>query len=490
MKRLRLVALAVVLLLLLGAAWWQLHRPPPALPAADGSTLSWSECWFDRPWWRPAHCGWLKVPDGFRLPVVYVPAWFWRRSAPPVIYISGGPGGATGLDEEVMPTWFDWMEQVDWPSDVILYDQRGVGLSRPSLDCPEVRAARRALLDSEAPLEAQYGQLAEAQYQCLARLQSAGADLRRLHTPANADDVLSLAAALGLSRWRLYGVSYGTRVALEVMRRQPPGLEAAVLDSVYPPQVQAEAADAWLLDRSLAMATRVCELLDCEHMRAQLRDWLDQAMGELAAEPLRLKLMDPQRKGPLWVRLDHADLAWLVFDAEYEWRKLLRLPALLHELAVRRPGRTTFDIAQDALDAELADDLSDAVANSVECSDNGHLEEAEFTRQLRQFPRIAEIKRLDWRYSPCRFWPRGPVPATFRQPVRSSVPTLLLAGEFDPVTPPEWAELAWRHLAHGRLLISPGLGHGALDSDSCGVAVTRAFWQDPAAPPVPRCLNP
>lgn len=490
MNRFRLAAPAVVLALLLAAVGWQLYRPPPTVPGADGSTLTWSECWFDSPWWRPVHCGRLEVPDGFRLPVVYLPAWFWRRSAPPVIYISGGPGGATGLDDEVIPAWFDWVDQVGWPSDVILYDQRGVGLSRPSLDCPEVRTARRTLLDSDAPLEAQYRELTQAQRQCLARLQSAGMALRRLHTPANADDVLSLVAALGLPRWRLYGVSYGTRVALEVMRRQPPGLEAAVLDSVYPPQVQAEREDAWLLDRALVMASRVCELLDCEHTRAQLREWLDRAMDELAAQPLRLQLTDPGRKEPLWVRFDEADFAWLIFDAEYEWHKLLRLPALLREVAMRRPGKATFAIAQDALDAELAEDLSDPVANAVECSDNGPLSEAEFSRQLGQFPRVAGIKRLDWRYSPCRFWPRGPVPSTFRQPVRSSVPTLLLAGEFDPVTPPEWAEQAWRHLTNSRLLIFPGLGHGVLDSDSCGVAVTRAFWQDPAAPMIPKCLNP
>ncbi|RMG32428.1 MAG: alpha/beta hydrolase [Gammaproteobacteria bacterium] len=482
--------LALPLLLLLGWSWWQLHRPPSPLPTADGSTLTWSECWFDSPWWRPVHCGWLQVPDGFRLPVVYLPAWFWRRHAPPVIYVNGGPGAATGLDDEVMPAWLDWVDEVAWPSDLILYDQRGVGLSRPAFDCPEVRAVRKVLMASTAPLEAQYRRLAEVQHRCLARLRASGFDPQRFHSLANADDVLSLVGALGLPRWRLYGVSYGTRVVLELMRRNPPGLEAVVLDSVYPPEVHAEEQDAWLLQRALVQATRVCELLDCELGRARLRQWLEQAMAGMEARSLQLSLMDPEEKTPIAARFDAADMAWLVFDAQYDWHKLLQLPALLRELAERRPGKVTFAIAQDALAAELADDVSDPVANSVECADNGSLQEQEFLRQLQQFPLVAEIKRLDWRFGPCRWWPHAPVAQRLRRPLVSAVPTLLLAGEFDPVTPPEWAERTAAQLPEGNLLIFAGMGHGVLDSDDCAVAATRAFWRDPAAPQVPACLDP
>ncbi|HHI75872.1 MAG TPA: alpha/beta hydrolase [Gammaproteobacteria bacterium] len=490
MKTLRRLALPVLILLALAWGWQLANRPPPGRTLADGTRLEWGRCWFPVSWWRPVHCGWLQVRDGFRLPVVHLPARPWARRAAPVIYVSGGPGGATGLDAATFPAWLDWAQEVDWPSDIVLYDQRGVGLSRPAIDCPEVRAARRAQLASRAPLEDQYRALAASQRACLARLQGEGVDPGLFHTPANADDLLALVRAMGLERWRLYGVSYGTRVALEAMRRRPPGLEAVLLDSVYPPQAHGEAADAWLLDRALKLAERSCELLDCDTPRAQLRRWLETALQRLRREPLELVLQDPARRSDLKVLLDDGDLAWMIFDAEYQWDRLPKLPGLLRELGRDRPAGITRELAQESLDAQLAEDLSDPVANSVECSDNGLFGEAEFARLLRQFPRVAPFKRLDWRYGPCRFWPRAPVPETFRQPVHSAVPTLLLAGEFDPVTPPEWAEQAAATLDHAWVLIFEQVGHGAVDSDQCALEASRAFWRDPRAPPVPACLRP
>lgn len=486
--------LAVLLWLLIAALWWgwgALHAPPVARVLADGSRLDWGQCWFDTPSWRPVHCGWLRRPrEGIALPVVYLPAFFWQRRQSPVLYVSGGPGGATGLDDEVMPAWLNWLDEVDWAADVILYDQRGVGRSRPAVDCPEVRAEQRALLDSQAPQEQQYRRLQDARRACRDRLLAEGVDLTAFHTPANADDALALVGALGLSRWRLYGVSYGTRVALEILRRAPTGLEAAVLDSVYPPPMHPEAQDAWLLARALHLATVVCERLGCEAPAMRLRADLEQAMARLRSRPLRLTLRDPAGGAPLTLSLDDADLAWLIFDAEYQWSDLERLPGLLAELADGRAGPITRALAQGSLEGLLGEGMSEAVADSVECSDNPPLSAAAFRRSLRRYPAVAAIKALDWRYSPCRIWPRAPVATAFARLVHSRLPVLLLAGEFDPVTPPQWAEAAARTLSRGEVLIFPGIGHGVLDSDACALEVVRAFWASPEAPAVPVCLAP
>ena len=105
------------------------------------------------------------------------------------------------------------------------------------------------------------------------------------------------------------------------------------------------------------------------------------------------------------------------------------------------------------------------------------------------FPRAAEIKRLDWQYHACRYWDSGVAPPAFRAPVVSDVPTLLLAGEFDPVTPPEWAELARRNLHLGQLFVFPGIGHGVLDSHRCASDLVRVYLADPEAGEAPKCLE-
>lgn len=482
------------------AAWWgwhALHAPPVALAVPGGASLEWTECWFDKPLWRPLHCGRLHTtPEpgtakpGFSLPVVYLPALRWRAPQAPVVYIAGGPGGAAGLDGESFPSWLPWLEQVDWSADVILYDQRGVGLSEPALSCPEMLAERRKLLDSGLPTEQEYALMRRSLLACRDRLLGEGWNLGRFNSRHNADDVFDLVKTLGLPRWRVYGVSYGSRVAMEILRRRPPGLEAVILDSVYPPQIPGEASDTWLLNRSLQLFMRSCELISgCEYNREQLRASLEDAMARLRDRPLRLELRDPDNGHTLPVLLDQDDLAWLIFESQYQWSNIKLLPGAISSLARGHVSAELRGMLQESLDTMLDDSLSEAVGNSVDCADNGPFARARFMRQLRQFPLVAGIRQHDWDFGACRDWLAGDTGADFRQVVHSDVPTLLLAGEFDPVTPPQWAYAAAEGLSNGHVFTFPGIGHGVLDSDSCGVEVVRAFLADPQNPQVPDCLG-
>ena len=77
-------------------------------------------------------------------------------------------------------------------------------------------------------------------------------------TPALADDVADLASAMALPRINIYGVSYGTRWALEVMRRHPDLVRAAVLDGVYPPQVNGEQNEPEIVRRAFEQLYTDC----------------------------------------------------------------------------------------------------------------------------------------------------------------------------------------------------------------------------------------
>jgi pimeloyl-ACP methyl ester carboxylesterase len=128
------------------------------------------------------------------------------------------------------------------------------------------------------------------------------------------------------------------------------------------------------------------------------------------------------------------------------------------------------------------------VASSVDCHDNGPVDWRDAERVLALYPRAALIKRHDWQYHACRYWQSGAAPDDFREPVSGDVPTLLLAGEFDPVTPPEWAELAAVTLENARVFVFPAIGHGVLDSHVCAAELVRAFLVSPQAPTPPDCL--
>ena len=486
--------------LLLPALWWgwhQLHQPPAALQLDNGARLEWVDCWFEVPLWRPMHCARFhsapendSVPVQFSLPVVYLPQWFWLRSGPPVQYIAGGPGGSSWLEAENIAFWLEWVEETRWNGDLVLYDQRGVGLSEPALACPELHELRRSLLPLPLPTEEAYRRVRVATRACHDRITATGIDLGRFTTRANAADAVDLMRAMGFRQWDVYAVSYGTRVALEMMRNVPEHLRAVVLDSPYPPEVNAELSDAWLLMRSFELFGRICDLADeCTETPEELSRLLERAFERVERESIRLSVRDPDTGQDIAVVYDHEDLAWLLFDAMYQWDAIPRLPESVRALAEGRLDTHMRGLIQDGVDALLDDAVSDAVATSVDCHDGGPIDLRDARRQLELYPRTAGIKRFDWQYHACRFWESGEAPAAFRTPVISDVPTLLLAGEFDPVTPPEWAESSALHLNNAHLFVFPAVGHGVLDSHVCAADLVRAFLAGPEAPRVPECLD-
>jgi pimeloyl-ACP methyl ester carboxylesterase len=76
------------------------------------------------------------------------------------------------------------------------------------------------------------------------------------------------------------------------------------------------------------------------------------------------------------------------------------------------------------------------------------------------------LDQIDAMLEICKLWPRGPMDPDLHSPLHSDVPTLLLSGEADPVTPPADAERAGQGLTRKRHLVLSGEGHGQL-SVSC-----------------------
>jgi pimeloyl-ACP methyl ester carboxylesterase len=490
-----------VVSVLLGLGWWAWqarHAPPDPVEMANGARLTWGDCWFAQSFWRPVHCGRFTTaadpeaqPPQYALPVIYLPRpGLGGRDRPPLLYIAGGPGGANWLDGEGIAFWKRWQDENPWAGDLVLYDQRGVGLSQPAHACPEVRAAGKALLPLDLPTEEAYRRLRDATVACHRRLLAEPVSLDRLTTSHNSADAIDLMRASGWPRWDLFGVSYGTRVALDVLRRAPDLVRAAVLDSVYPPDVHAELNDAWLLQRSLELFTRICELADdCSRSPDALRADLDAALARVGREGLRLSVRDPDGGGDLAVFYGRDDLAWLLFEAMYLWDAI---PALPDSVAALLDGRLDANMRRligTSVAFLLDDSISDAVAASVDCHDAGPLDVRDAAEMLRLYPMVADIKRLDWQYHACRYWASGDAGSGFRSPVVSDVPTLLLAGEFDPVTPPEWAEQAAGTLSRGHVFVFPAIGHGVVDSHACAAHLVDSFLAAPDAPSVPACLG-
>ncbi len=225
MRRALLTAAAVISLAIpLSAA------APPVL--AQAGTFAYTECPVEMPpgevEGETVDCGYLTVPADHADPrgptidlaVAILYAETDEPQPDPVVYLEGGPGGETITDFD---SWRGYPLLDD--RDLVLFDQRGTGWSIPLLDCP-------AEID-----ELDGAEYAAALAACRDELLAEGIDLALFDSRQSAADVEALRQALGYEQWNLYGISYGTRLALTVMRDYPEGVRSAVLDSVYPPQV-------------------------------------------------------------------------------------------------------------------------------------------------------------------------------------------------------------------------------------------------------------
>src|SRR5438552_3416255 len=194
-------------------------------------------------------CGYLTVPEdgqhpGKRQLKLAVAIFKARTSHPlpdPMVYLSGGPGGALLSDLAPLvsignPTGSITLTDVTLGHDLILMDQRGTGYSQPSLSCQELDAYNRATQNVKLSQNALGIVYVQTMHQCYNRLVATGINVNAYTTENDAADFDGLIHGLGYKQDNLYGVSYGTRLALAIMRLFPSDIHSVILDSTLPPQ--------------------------------------------------------------------------------------------------------------------------------------------------------------------------------------------------------------------------------------------------------------
>ena len=92
-------------------------------------------------------------------------------------------------------------------------------------------------------------------------------------------------------------------------------------------------------------------------------------------------------------------------------------------------------------------------------------------------------------YANCQLWHVQPVPAVQRQPVTSTIPALILAGEYDPTTPPAYGQLAAQTLSRSYFFLFPGTGHGVVGRNSCATGMFQAILEQPTEKPDTTCMS-
>jgi pimeloyl-ACP methyl ester carboxylesterase len=481
---------------------------------AQAAGLVESACWFKAPDTRKVDCFYLYVPETraislrppqagktrfLKLPVVIVRGQAADDQAvrsDPVVYLSGGPGDGAWIDAERIEWWWDFIAENAWLAtrDVVLFEQRGSGLAAGDMDCPE--APETALewlgLDEAGARDLNH----RATQACAMAVKAMGHDATAYTTRDNAEDLHALFQSLQQPRWNVYGLSYGTRLALEYMRQHPADIRSVILDSVLPPQVQFYEDDAANTDRAFQYLLATCGTT-CDLSYPDLGARFLALVERLNQTPLIVERPHPAGDGKVTVRMDGNRLIYRLFGLLYNVPDIESVPYLIDIYDRDLRDDINADIDRYLWEVHGREDFGDAMFLSVQC-----FEEMPFNdtaKAIAAYDRYPLLRGLTdsgeaQTYSDiCGIW-RNLLGAPAARPsdnaaVSSDVPTLILTGSFDPVTPPAYARLAAETLPNSFLFEFPYLGHDVLGNDDCPNVMATEFLDQLTVDPAHYCAK-
>ncbi len=467
----------------------------------QGSLLTPVACWFEVPAKHSATCYHFTVPerrqgDGVRrlvLPVAILSNPATQEHDDPILYLSGGPGFAVGLDPESIMDWWSSLDTVPWLKGraLILMDQRGTGLAQPSLNCPEIERAGVQLLKLSGDMARRRAIYIAAADACRQRWQREGYDLSDFGTVATAADFAELRRALGIREWNVYGISYGARLALVLMRDYPDGLRSTILDSAYPLEQRYFEARRAAIDGAFKAVFAACSTNEtCSHEAPNIGHDLRDLIERYRARPLPVSLIDKGTGAVEEVPFTGALLIEKALEIVDYGDVLTELPALI------RAAKTGDKKALEQVVNDLADsysgpnDFSEAKYFSVDCEEEApFVDQARLHADITAHPSFANygIETDDWYV--CANWVRPDAAQNSKAPVTSDIPTLVLQGAFDEITPPAIGRLAASRLRKGYFIEVPEVGHNVLNQSVCGQRIAALFYNDPRLGPSDSCLS-
>jgi pimeloyl-ACP methyl ester carboxylesterase len=417
-----------------------------------------------------AYCGTLKVFENratkqgrqIDLNIVVLPAVRADAQPDPLFFLAGGPGqGAAKLARVVR----EMFRRVQNDRDIVLVDQRGTGKSNP-LDCDQEDNGDDSL---ESAMETPEDMLARLKT-CLAKYD---ADLTQYTTTIAMDDLDDVRAFLGYDTINIYGGSYGTRAGLVYMRQHGDHVRTAILDGVAPPDMRLPLYFPRDSQRAFDLLVKDCAAdAGCNKAYPNLGARMKALMERLEKNPPTVRITHPRTGRQAEITVDARMLANVVVFALYVPTASTLVPAII-AAAERNDFQSMFALGSigDSPDGEA--NMSIGMQLSVICAEDAPRNTPDDLAREAESTLFGKYV-MSVQSAACTFWPRGTVDPSFYEPITSNIPTLVLSGEIDPITPPSWGDQVAKTLPNSKHVIIPGSGHTA-GSTGCGQRIMKDF---------------
>ena len=435
-------------------------------------------------------CGRITVPENRERPdsrlihLHYVRIVAWgddeaEHRSDPVIYLTGGPG--VGVDSYVG-------RLKDHPvaeyRDLYILEQRGIGAST---DFCEQYGATAPAVSHAASVEEMQIAGAERMRLCFQEATAQGVDLSGYNTVENARDVKALREAIGLDDWNVWGISYGSHLGQMLLRVDPQGVRAIILDAIVPNDLAGLFDYDRIFQQLITNIVETCtDGAQCENIEARM--WA--AMTALRDDPIILQIDDSETHplGQQWI--PPAIAAFLPFSMAYEQDEHPAMAAVINAIADFAETRDPTVIA--GLEALLASpggaggsgfSVSQGMSDAIRCNDGyvlGVLADYDETEPGRWSEFLGAREGAAYAVQVCEDEGLALRDRADYALVETDTPTLIVNGAWDPVTPPWLAEYIHEGMPGSRLIITPYAGHGPTRSmPDCAGPVMTAFFDDP-----------
>ncbi len=461
--------------------------------SAQGKLVA-TECGEQPPGYE-ARCGFVILPQDYANPSAGKLEIFYtlieskgpQTQADPLVYLVGGPGSS---GSQLLQTSFRlYLSAFAHERDIIVIDQRGTGLSNPPLYCREV------LFRIDEILQSHHAERAELTLdilrQCQRRLASQNIQFATFHSANNARDIVNVLLSLGYEQWNLVGVSYGSRLALAMMRDHPQYLRSVILDSVYPPQADIYIDAYYSGERALQEVFAACAASSaCSERYPDLAAVFYKLYHRLNRQP-QITTYSPPQYDSLEIEISGYRLYDWVFSWLYDLRFIKRIPQLIYDL---HQGQLRDAVAIGLAHEMLMRNTALGMHYTVQCQEE-HISSnfRDYAGLIATHPHLsgyldypvegsATLPRL------CDIWGAQARPPSANSPVKSAIPALLLSGNYDPITPPAYADMARETLSAAYNYLLPNVGHGVLRSERCAVEIALQFIDNPNAEPDSGCI--
>lgn len=364
-----------------------------------------------------------------------------------LFYIAGGPGGASTDDGRGFAPELDALRATH---DLVFVDLRGTGDSN-RLGCV-------ANGNLETDLQGYFDVfMTSEQVAACSRELAKKADPRLYTTPIAVDDLEEVRQRFGYGKIDLMGTSYGTRAAQVFMKRHPESVRSALLMGVVSLDTLLPTTHAPASERAFDLVITAClEDAACRAAFPNLRSEYEELWKRLDAAPAELEVKSPKTGNTQKVKFSRGNFAESIRFYNYAPAGGVVLPVLLHRAYLG----DLLPFAEQVLDTEPAfrEYFAWGAHLSVGCSED----EAFYPADLSAFTMGTFLGdyRIEMQRQLCAGWPRGQVPADLHQPLVSAVPTLLISGQLDPVTPPFMAREVARHLSRSKHVVIEHGHHG------------------------------